>query len=308
MKDIFADILGQKRALDLLRAAIDNQRVAHAYLFAGPKGVGKYTTALAFAAALNGQSDLASTAAQRIINARHPDLLVVKKEENKSEISIEQIRELIKLLLYPPFEARTRVVIIDGVEDLNRYAANSLLKTLEEPADRTVIILVAQQLGQLPPTIISRCQLVNFVPLSEQIVVKELAKNVKFDKQQLELAAEFAAGSLGLALCSDWPTIFSLFTKLQEAIVNQQPEQVAQFSQLAEECHRERGYFYLLTKLIRLLLQKIVLGKKSLEQKRVLFLLDQLTEIEAAVRYGRASIKLALDSFFVDLRKVAQRG
>src|ERR671930_1318889 len=134
---------------------------AHAYLFHGPAGVGKRRAALAFASELLGGDP-------RVARRTHPDLYVL--EPLGDQIRIDAVRELRRDLHMRPFEASRRVYLVFGAHVLNDEAADALLKDLEEPPGYAVIVLIADELGPLPETIRSRCQLVSFRRLSERAV------------------------------------------------------------------------------------------------------------------------------------------
>ncbi len=138
----------------------------HAYLFHGPPGVGKQKTALAFAAHLLGDRG-------RVERRAHPDLYLL--EPLGDQIRIDEVRRLRRDLHMRPFEADRRVYLLVSAHLLNEEAADALLKDLEEPPPYAVIILLADELGSLPETIRSRCQLVPFSRLSEKAVHTVLA-------------------------------------------------------------------------------------------------------------------------------------
>jgi DNA polymerase-3 subunit delta' len=148
----------QDEAKRLLRAAL-TEGPAHAYLFHGPRGVGKREAALAFAAELLGDEG-------RVTRLAHPDLYMV--EPLGDQIRIDAVRELRHDLHLRPFEAGRRVYLILGADLMNEEAADALLKDLEEPPDYAVVVLVASELGRLPETIRSRCQHVPFRRLSRR--------------------------------------------------------------------------------------------------------------------------------------------
>jgi DNA polymerase-3 subunit delta' len=156
----------QPEARRLLAAAV-SEGPAHAYLLHGPAGVGKRAAARAFAAALLGEE-------RRVHAGTHPDLFVL--EAVGEMIRIDEVRALHRDLHMRPYEADRRVYLIFDAHLLNEDAADALLKDLEEPPPYAVIVLVADELGPLPPTIISRCQLVPFRRLSEQAVRAHLAE------------------------------------------------------------------------------------------------------------------------------------
>jgi DNA polymerase-3 subunit delta' len=162
---MFEEIIEQQPAKNLLQAALDEGPV-HAYLFHGPPGVGKQKTALAFAAHLLGDRG-------RVERRAHPDLYVL--EPLGDQIRIDEVRRLRRDLHMRPFEADRRVYLLVSAHLLNEEAADALLKDLEEPPPYAVMILLADELGPLPETIRSRCQLVPFSRLSEKAVHTVLA-------------------------------------------------------------------------------------------------------------------------------------
>jgi len=194
-------VLGQQQAIDLLQAAVRSGRIAPAYLFTGIEGTGKFTAAVAFAKALNcrEQADdfCAVCAACRKIDKRlHPDCFFI--EPDKNVIRIEQVREMQKKIIFKPLEGNKKVVIIDQAERLNLHAANCLLKTLEEPPDDTVLILVANTGAPLLPTIRSRCQIIRFAPLSTAVI-----RTILRDKERgtdIDFIAALSQGSVKRAL------------------------------------------------------------------------------------------------------------
>ena len=183
----FENVPEQAEAKALLESAL-REGPAHAYLFHGPPGVGKRALALAFAAELLGEHE-------RVSRGSHPDLYVL--EPLGDQIRIDAIRELRRDLHMRPFEADRRVYLIFGAHSMNDEAADALLKDLEEPPPYAVIVLVADDVGPLPETIVSRCQLVVFRRLSERAiraVVEERAPGLS--ENQASAVARVAAGRL----------------------------------------------------------------------------------------------------------------
>jgi DNA polymerase-3 subunit delta' len=197
-------VRGQHKAKKFLLTSLAKGKMAHAYLFKGPVGVGKKMTAQAFAALINCAAPRNNEACGSCPSCKkfsiggHPDLHLLAPQG--AGIKIDQIRALQKDLAYPPFEAQTRVVILPDIHDTMRRpeVANSLLKTLEEPPADTLLILTGDEAGGILPTILSRCQLVPFAPLSYLEVAGLLTPSMPED-QALTLAA-VAEGSPGRAL------------------------------------------------------------------------------------------------------------
>lgn len=152
------DIIGHQKQLDRLGKAVETSTLSHAYLFAGPVGVGKMTVA----------KKLAEMVVGPITENFNPDLLEVGLLQDKSEITIAQIRDLSYKLSLKPYSAQYKVAIIDNAESMNSEAANALLKVLEEPKPNTIIILITSNPNRLPKTIVSRTQKITFGELSPQ--------------------------------------------------------------------------------------------------------------------------------------------
>jgi len=201
----FNAVIGQELAVGLLRRALDQERLAHAYLFLGPEGVGKSLIARIFAEMLNCEGDTARpcgecVSCKKIEGGIHPDVTVLSPEGKSSQIGIDAIRRIGAAMPLKPYEGRTKVFIIDGADRMTEEAANSLLKTLEEPPKDTVIILIASNMFKLQPTIVSRCQKVLFHPLSEEAITNELIKRHGLDEKKAVSVSRFSEGRMGRAI------------------------------------------------------------------------------------------------------------
>lgn len=167
----FDDILGQDRVVDALQRSISANRVAHAYLFEGIAGCGRRTAALTLIAALfclqpvAGEACGSCPSCKKLAAGNHPDLHLLQPLPDKRDISIEQVRELQQMLSLRPFEAKRKACLIEPAERMSIGAANSLLKTLEEPPGHGLLILLTNQADLLLPTVRSRCQHLRFAPL-----------------------------------------------------------------------------------------------------------------------------------------------
>jgi DNA polymerase-3 subunit delta' len=186
----FAAVAEQTEAKRLLSAAL-TEGPSHAYLLHGPPGVGKKEMAMLFAAELLGDH-------ARVERRSHPDLYVL--EAVGDQIRIDDIRALRRDLHMRPFESTRRVYLVFGADTMNEDAADALLKDLEEPPAYAVIVLIAADLGPLPETIRSRCQLVPFRRLSERAVVEEIRKRApELPEEEVTTLARVSAGRLDRA-------------------------------------------------------------------------------------------------------------
>lgn len=199
----FPGVLGHPRAQALLTRALERGRVPPALLFVGPSGVGKRTVALAVARALLCETgkpfpcDRCSSCS-RCLKGMHPDLFLV--EALTKVIKIDQVRDVVREIGSSPFEGRARAFVIDDAHELTEQAANALLKSLEEPAARSHVILVTSAPQALLPTVRSRCQIVRFGPLPSALVEEHLRSVAGLEAEEAALRAAAAAGSLGVAL------------------------------------------------------------------------------------------------------------
>jgi len=201
---MFSEIIGHQNIVNLLRKTVVSGRVAHAYLFLGPPGVGKSTVARAFARALlclqprRGDGCGECRACRQAAEGNHPDLLIVGP--TPGTIKIDQVREVQRRVALTPYQGFRQICLIEQAETMTGEAANCFLKTLEEPPAETVFILLSEQPYALLPTVISRCQQVLFHALSSSEVAAGLVALAGLDRSAAELPAALSGGSLGQAL------------------------------------------------------------------------------------------------------------
>jgi len=203
-------LIGHQRIWDYLQRSAKQKRLSHAYLFVGPAQVGKATLAREFAKWLLCERPSVKNfacgqcrACLAIERGQHPDVAIIaqrtndKKEEIKNkEISIDQIRELQHQLSLSAYSAPYKIAIIEETADLSGEAANAFLKTLEEPSTRSLIILISANWRSILPTIISRCQLIKFLPVPEKELVAKL-KGLAKKEADLSRAIKLSAGQPG---------------------------------------------------------------------------------------------------------------
>ena len=198
----FGDLAIPERVRQVLSRAVKGQRLPPAYLFVGPAGVGKRTTAFVLAKALNcsaqsGDACDRCAVCLRVERLLHPDIHLV--EPQGQVIKIDQIRQLREVLTLQAYEGRAKVAILDDADKLTVEAVNALLKILEEPPVQTVFVLVCQHLGSLPATVISRAQVLRFGLLAHAQVVGLLRQHGR-DPDEAERAARLSAGRPGAAM------------------------------------------------------------------------------------------------------------
>ena len=204
----FAELIGHAKQLEALRAALANQRLHHAYLFVGPEGVGKRTFATSLAKAVHcseGPVDYCDRCANcaSIIDGNHADVRIVRLLSGKKEISIHQVRELERELRYRSFSGKRKIAIIDPAALMNASAQNALLKTLEEPPENSLIILVTPNAGGLLPTLRSRCLRLSFAPLQRAQMAAFLQAQQNVEPEDAEFLAAMSMGSIGVAASLD---------------------------------------------------------------------------------------------------------
>jgi len=219
---IFNLLIGQDQAIELLQQAIEKDRIAPAYLFAGASGVGKSLAAKSFAQLLMCQNinpEKHSLIRKKLVMGNHPDLLWIEptylhqgkmltskeaeeagiKRKASPQIRIEQVRDLTKFLARPPLEASRSIIIIEDAHTMAEGAANALLKTLEEPGKATLILL-APSPDSLLTTLVSRCQKIPFYRLGDEDLKKVLQTNAYGEIANYPALLAVAQGSPGDAI------------------------------------------------------------------------------------------------------------
>ncbi|RUM46735.1 MAG: DNA polymerase III subunit delta' [Desulfocapsa sp.] len=216
MKGEMQQLYGQKQAQKFISRSLAAERMAHAYLFQGPDGVGKQLFARKLAVVINCknsnglQSCGVCSSCRKMSSGSHPDFLSVSPE--KGAIKIAQIRDLTKRLTFAPYEAKTRVVLVEDVHSMGQEAANALLKTLEEPPENNILILTADSAGNVLRTILSRCQTIPFYSLTAEETCRVLREqDAEIDRQTALLLARLGEGSPGKALLLHRKDLISLW-------------------------------------------------------------------------------------------------
>ena len=169
----FSEVVGQKTIVTTLQNAIKDDKIAHAYLFCGPRGTGKTTMARLFAKALNcnegvGHQCNRCDSCQKITKGDHPDVIEIDAASNST---VDSVRQLIDAVSYQPLMSRYKIYIIDEVHNMSDSAFNALLKTIEEPPSSVIFILATTDPQKVLPTILSRVQRFDFSKVSEKDLV-----------------------------------------------------------------------------------------------------------------------------------------
>ncbi len=201
------DLIGHEWAVDMLKKHVVNETTRHAYLFAGPPGLGRRTLALRFAQALNCQTPTAPGIpcggtcrdCRQIEAMQHADLTIIQADTEGGTLKVDQIREARRTLTLKPYQSKYRVSIFLRFQEANDNAANALLKTLEEAPSYAVLILTADNPEQLLPTIVSRCEVLRLRPLSIGEVQRALESR-GLEKNRAKLIAHISGGRYGYAL------------------------------------------------------------------------------------------------------------
>jgi DNA polymerase-3 subunit delta' len=207
-------VVGHEWAVDVLSASLAAGRASHAYLFAGPPSVGKLTLALNLAQAVNClQQDTPCQQCEschRIKNGTHPDVHLVdlhyqallrdESDSDQKELRIDTIRSISQQAGLKPFQGRHKVFIISDAETMNIQAANSLLKTLEEPPAHVMLILTTTDSRLLPPTIVSRCQILGLRLVPTEVIESELRDRHGLGAAQASAVARMSGGRIGWAI------------------------------------------------------------------------------------------------------------
>jgi DNA polymerase-3 subunit delta' len=201
----FKDIVGQERAIKILTKSLKENKVSSSYIFVGNEGTGKKLAAIEFTKAVNCLNPSKNSEAcedcqscNEINKQYSPDLKII--EPIKSSIKIEQIREMRKEIGLKPFKNKKKIYIIDKAEKMTLEASNCLLKTIEEPPYYAIIILICSKIDSILPTIVSRCQIINFGLISSYKIEEFLLnKNSNLEKEKAEIISKLAQGSIGSA-------------------------------------------------------------------------------------------------------------
>lgn len=306
--------IGHANVREALIAANAGDTVHHAYLFAGPRGVGKYHLARAFIAMVNCTGNAPEDDQGRRIDAcgtcrscrrllpsdidapnTHPDLLPLLLKEGERALKIEAIREVRRVVPFPPIEAAIRFVLIDPAEALTPPAANALLKVLEEPPSRTRFIVISSQPDALLTTIRSRCQRVSFSPLQDADVARALIERFEVDEPTARAVAAMAEGSIGAAMTLLDDPVMQERESILSALVDLPPGAVGPAFELANELAEHKASLRTLFDLLRRVYRDALLLRVGVNDTLSLPQLKTSVSEPFAERYGERALMLRLE-------------
>lgn len=303
-----ANVKGQERVVDALTRSLKANRVAHAYLFEGPEGCGRRTTALALIQVLfctqpiHGDACGSCTSCRKLATGNHPDLQFLSPLPDKRDINIEQVRELQQVLSLRPYEATRKACLIEPADRMNEKSANALLKTLEEPPGHAIIILLTTQADLLLATIRSRCQHLRFSPLQDQ-VIEELMRQNGIEPTLAAELAPLAEGSMERALTLESEGDEAKRRELLACLAQANTRQISTIFDTAESLSSGReetlALCTLLISLVRDLLVLRTIGQAGIANR---FLTAELAA--EAARFSPENIMTALELVLTTRRAI----
>ena len=288
----FDGLVIPERVRQVLVQGVARQRLPPAYLFVGPPGVGKRTTAMTLAKALNcpvKQGDACEQCAvcQRIERHLHPDIHLV--EPQGQVIKIDQVRQLREVLALQAYEGRVKVAILDDVGKLTVEASNALLKVLEEPPVQTLFVLICQQLGSLPATVISRAQVLRFGLLAHEQVVALLRQHGR-EPDAAKRASCLSGGRPGSALTLDLPAVLERRTDALQLWTQGRSGDAAVLLASAEQWAKRKGDLNALFEMFLSLIRDVAVSRAG--GKEMLLLHADIRETLSSLAAGVPSATL----------------
>ncbi|MDY0268024.1 DNA polymerase III subunit delta' [Trichloromonas sp.] len=291
----FSQIIGHERQKDILRRALAHGRLAHAYLFEGPEGVGKRLMATALVRALfcaEGTGCGRCPACRKIDHHNHPDLHIL--EADGQTIKIEQVRALQKELTFRPLEGPRKVCLIDGAERMNAAAANSLLKTLEEPSGDALLILLSSRPESILSTIRSRCQRLPFTRLPQARIKEVLLERMELDPTQGHILAALSEGSFKKALGKDRDLYLEKRRELLKSLTALAPSRVLPLFELANTLAEEKDRLFEILDIFQAFYRDLLLYRQGRPE-------DELVNIDLAEKIRRVASRESLPSLLTKL-------
>ena len=300
----FADLAIPEWIQQTLRKAVSEQTLPHAYLFVGPDGVGKRATALTLATALNCPAQLGDACGRcavclRVDRGLHPDVHLV--EPQGQAIKIDQIRQLQDLLALQAYEGRMKVAILDDAGKLTMEAANALLKILEEPPACTLFVLVCQNVGGLPATVVSRSQVLRFgvLPYDRIVALLRQHRRSQIDAEQ---AASFSSGKPGKALALELPMALERRAHALHLLTQAQTSDAAGLFESAEQWAKRKADHDFLFEMLLSLARELAVIRLGGDETMLMH-----ADLKSALSPLAASVPLATACEVFDIIHAAQQ-
>jgi DNA polymerase III subunit delta' len=309
----FQNIIGHQSTIASLQTAVARQRLAHAFLFHGENAIGKRTTAVCFAQALdcerppsNERLDACGScrSCQQIEARTHPDYFVIEPDRELAtpQIKIEQVREIEQHIMYRPLVGERKICLIDEADHMTIGAANALLKTLEEPPGHSFFILISSRPAALPVTIRSRCQSVRFATPARTDVEAALILKREMPPADARFLAMISEGRIGEALSTDLKSVRAQQQELIELVSPTSLRSVTTILTAAESLAKADRAADMLSWLARWIRDLIIIQIGS-DRDQLLFL-DSLPMLEAYAREANTDLLLEL---LQDIEKTEQQ-
>ena len=298
----FSDILGNENIVSHFRKAISNDKISHAYIINGEKGMGKKTLANAFAMTLlcekRGKDPcMECHSCVQAMSGNNPDIIHISADK-PTVMSIEHIREkLVNDISFKPYSYSHKVYIIENCEMMNVQAQNAILKTIEEPPEYAVVMLLTTNVGALLPTVLSRCITLNMQPLKDHMIKEYLMNHDRVVDYQADVAVSMAGGNLGkareLACSEDFSQMLSEVVMLLKYIGDMQAfEVVAAVKRAADFKFRFTDYIDLMI----LWFRDVLMYKASMDINGLIFKDEIVTIKQQAANTSYNGINQILDA------------
>ncbi len=200
---LFSDVAGQDDIKKYLKHSVAEDNISHGYIFEGPNSIGKLELALVFAQSIlcdkfDNEPCNNCNACIKINSSNHPDIHILDFKDKT--IKKESVDEIIESIYIRPYESKKKVYIVNNSQNMTLQAANTFLKTLEEPPKDTVIILLTTNSNLLIPTVVSRCQLIKFKNVSKNEIIKKLIDKYNINEQKAKIISDYSKGILNKAI------------------------------------------------------------------------------------------------------------
>ena len=313
----FKEIVGQEDAKNLLINAVQTGNHSHAYIFSGEKGSGKMMLAEAFSAMLQCENPTDDACGEchsckQALNHNNPDIIYVTKEDGKSNISVDVVRErIINDVDIKPYSSKYKIYIVDEAETMNNYAQNAILKTIEEPPEYAVIILLTTNHNAFLQTILSRCVVIQMKTIDTESIARVLQTKYETVDYQAQMVASFAQGNMGKAIAlatdSDFSEVINRVKSLCKRANRMGEAQIAaEVKAIKEDRDRDKklsnsenekfqGFVEQMLDLITLWFRDVLLYKATLNDQLLLFKEDSFDIQEQAQRCSYYNLNGIID-------------